>query len=650
MKKIFTLLTMALLAIGAQAQTITWTADDECSKGSAKTSYSNGPFVLNCTDTDKSKHQIDANDAYFGTADEQVKFDHRFRTNGKSSSSNALSLTIPSSGTLKVYVRTGSNSDATRNLVLTQSGSELYNAIVKEADAILVKGLDETNPDNDTKVYPVISVSVVAGTVDITYPVNGLNFYGFEFVSGGGEEPQAVDVAFSLTKSEIFLDETSQIIITGKSGLDGLTMNDLDYDGDVIDIDNNGVITPLSVGTTDITFTTDAVEGKYNPGEASLTIEVKERPIPDEIDYPTSTDGVLALGTTAFATVKIHANTDEVSCVKLNNGYTTDGVMNGNHIKLMITDGFKAGDKITIAGVINNKDNAKRGTVVLFAEGEENKATKINTFDDFINSYTATEDPEEQTYTLTAPYDVLYIGRDGTSAACLTLIKVEHAAPAEAHEPTTWDFTKELSEADAANLEADDNWAYDEENVRYTYVPSFTSEEAKSNSIVLSANGTELDIIKGLFFGRDGSIDANKFGIDLGKGLNFGGGKYRVILTGLAKDDKVRVRIAGTGDGNRSVTLSNVIEEDGLTSTDKAVAEGEFTVAADGSVIIETTAALLINAIAINAELPEYTPTGISVINAETVSNGAIYNLSGQRVDENYRGVVIKNGKKQIQK
>ena len=34
----------------------------------------------------------------------------------------------------------------------------------------------------------------------------------------------------------------------------------------------------------------------------------------------------------------------------------------------------------------------------------------------------------------------------------------------------------------------------------------------------------------------------------------------------------------------------------------------------------------------------------------KVVSNGAVYNLAGQKVDENYKGVVIKNGKKMLQK
>lgn len=42
--------------------------------------------------------------------------------------------------------------------------------------------------------------------------------------------------------------------------------------------------------------------------------------------------------------------------------------------------------------------------------------------------------------------------------------------------------------------------------------------------------------------------------------------------------------------------------------------------------------------------------TGINSIHFNNVQNGAIYNLNGQKVAEDYKGVVIKNGKKMIQK
>lgn len=47
-------------------------------------------------------------------------------------------------------------------------------------------------------------------------------------------------------------------------------------------------------------------------------------------------------------------------------------------------------------------------------------------------------------------------------------------------------------------------------------------------------------------------------------------------------------------------------------------------------------------------ELTSTTPTAVKVVTAE--SDGIIYNVFGQRVDETYKGIVIKNGKKYIQR
>ena len=140
--------------------------------------FSKGDFKLTQVDTD-GKTAIDGNNVYFGTADNYQKFTHRLKTGGKSGSKNSLTLTIPSDGTLNVYVRTGSNSATDRNLVLTQDGTELYNQVVQEADAITV-----TMGENDNKVYPVVTVNVKAGEVAVGYPTGSLNFYGFEFIAG----------------------------------------------------------------------------------------------------------------------------------------------------------------------------------------------------------------------------------------------------------------------------------------------------------------------------------------------------------------------------------------------------------------------------------------------------------------------------------
>lgn len=143
------------------------------------------------------------------------------------------------------------------------------------------------------------------------------------------------------------------------------------------------------------------------------------------IDYPNSNDGISVSGTTVEETVKIHLNKDAVPCLSLKNGYTSSSKMNGNHIMLSVDGGFKAGDMITVAGAINNSSDAKRGAPVLFTSEDGEKTTKLTQFSDFINGRLVEGDPVEETYTLEADYNVLYIGRDGDTGTALTLIKVE---------------------------------------------------------------------------------------------------------------------------------------------------------------------------------------------------------------------------------
>ena len=166
-----------------EGEMIKWGEDDVAAAGETEKSYSteSGSLTLTIVD-DNSKLKITANNCWFGDAEKQVKFTHRLQTGGKSTSKNSLTLTCASAGTLKIYVRTGSNDATDRNLVVTQGENELYNEIVQESDAIKVKGLDAADPEKETNVYPIISVEVEAGDVVLGYPVNSLNFYAFEFI------------------------------------------------------------------------------------------------------------------------------------------------------------------------------------------------------------------------------------------------------------------------------------------------------------------------------------------------------------------------------------------------------------------------------------------------------------------------------------
>lgn len=190
MKKIFTLIVIAMMAVGAQAQLIRFSADDVASQGTLNGKTYGTGFVVKVVD-DVAKFALDANKSWFGTSvDDAQQFTHRLKSGGKSQATegklNQLELTIPSAGKLTVYPRTGSNSATDRNMVITQGSETLYDAVVQEADAI--KGdlgeKDEDGNPKQTNIYPGITVDVAEGTVIITHPTGSMNYYAFEFVEG----------------------------------------------------------------------------------------------------------------------------------------------------------------------------------------------------------------------------------------------------------------------------------------------------------------------------------------------------------------------------------------------------------------------------------------------------------------------------------
>jgi len=140
------------------------------------------------------------------------------------------------------------------------------------------------------------------------------------------------------------------------------------------------------------------------------------------IDYPTKEDGITIGGDCVTSTVKIH-NADQIPGIKFAHSYTTDGAVNDNKVELTVDGGFKKGDVITIAGAFNNSDNTKKAAVDLFTL-DGTKATVLFTTDQFINGKDKEANPVEQSYTLAADADKLYIGRNGNTNTFVTLLKV----------------------------------------------------------------------------------------------------------------------------------------------------------------------------------------------------------------------------------
>ena len=153
-----------------------------------------------------NKMAIDANPAYFGTAEEYKKYSFRLKSNGASSSTkNFITLDIPEAGILRVAPRTASNADTTRVLVIAQGETELYNAVVRESQAI-----DVQEGENSIKVYPYVEVNVAAGSVRVSYSA-AMNFYAFAFLAGAQIPTDIVNTKVS--EKAIKMIENGQLII-----------------------------------------------------------------------------------------------------------------------------------------------------------------------------------------------------------------------------------------------------------------------------------------------------------------------------------------------------------------------------------------------------------------------------------------------------
>ena len=98
-------------------------------------------------------------------------------------------LYYSSAGTLKIAVRSASSGATDRNMVLTQDGTEIFNQIIKENESTDYATVEIEGQSK--KVFPIVSVEVEAGTVNIAYPTSSLNFYAF--ILEGSSTPTGIE-------------------------------------------------------------------------------------------------------------------------------------------------------------------------------------------------------------------------------------------------------------------------------------------------------------------------------------------------------------------------------------------------------------------------------------------------------------------------
>ena len=184
----------------------------------------------------------------------------------------------------------------------------------------------------------------------------------------------------------------------------------------------------------------------------------------------------------------------------------------------------------------------------------------------------------------------------------------------------------------------------------------------------LSANGEVIEELKGLKWNKAYTVKRSlAIAVNYPKALSdyagpaylwLGGGKNKIpcfTIPGVKAGSTVTMEVEShkTSDA-RGVELYTGVDADGLVDAATKIGDSftpttkdshTWTIDADCDVIVYNTNGCHIYSIKVEAG-----STGISTVKAQKTQNNVIYNLAGQKVGNDYKGIVIMNGKKFMQK
>lgn len=350
----------------------------------------------------------------------------------------------------------------------------------------------------------------------------------------------------------------------------------------------------------DVEYTLVKVEGTFmlHAGKYTVTVTKDMKmtvtgevtpTLPANIDYPTTAAGITIGGNTEMdAVVKIHNNTDEVKGIKFASGYTTEGALNSNYATIEIDGGFKAGDVISIAGAFNNSDETKKAAVDIFTLDETGAPVVLFTTQQFVNGRVSADDPTVEKFTLEADYDKLYLGRNGNTGTFVTLLKTERSVTP----PPAPEKLYLIGDLNDWKLDAmvEMTWNEETQAFEYDYAPTDVVNFSVADQQFAAGDWDSFKAGHRFAIGEGNiapEINAEYQLVSVFEGnVQLGAGSYKISVT---KDMKMTV--TAITDGIRSIE---------------------------------------------NGELRS--------------ENYDYYNLAGQKVGKDYKGIVIVNGKKVLVK
>jgi hypothetical protein len=352
------------------------------------------------------------------------------------------------------------------------------------------------------------------------------------------------------------------------------------------------------------------------------------------IDFKQSQEiGIAVSGTTTIDAVKIKTNTTSIPGIKFANSYTTEGASNGNHAELTVEGGFKAGDVITIAGAFNNADDTKTSKVDIFTL-DGTTPTVLFTTQQFINGRLVDDDPVEETYTLEADAEKLYLGRNGNTGTFVTTLKVVRGGTE----------TTIGGGGDPVEPAGEIDFPTSQDGITVSGTTTFDAVKIKTNT-------TSIPGIKfANSYTTEGASNGNHAELTVEGGFKAGDVITIAGAFNNADDSKTSKVDIFTLDGTTPTALFTTQQFINGRLVDDEPVEETYTLTVDADKLYlgrNGNTGTFVTRLLVTRGGGE---TGIVELPVNIKYNGAIYNLQGQKVDASYRGVVIMNGKKIVNK